>query len=54
VTASDKKVRELEIHLSQGNFHYLNYAAQPRTVACYWKRLLREMKEPLIPQSQYE
>ena len=54
VTASDMKVRELEIQMSQGNFHYLKKTAEPHVVANYWKRLLREMKEPLVPQEQYE
>lgn len=49
VTSSHKKVRELELHLSQGNFQSLKYLTDPQIVANYWKHLLRELREPLVP-----
>ena len=54
VTGSDIKVRELEVHMSQGNYSFLTKVKSPHTVTNYWKRLLREMKEPLIPFDLYE
>ena len=46
-------MRELETHLSQANYSYLNKVTDPHLVANYWKRVLREMKNPLIPFKQY-
>lgn len=62
VTSSDTKVRELELHLSQGNFGYLESQEQlpqknnidPNVVANYLKRVLRQMKTPLVPQAQFD
>ena len=54
VTSSDERVREVEIHMSQANFPYLTTVKDGNLVANYWKRLLREMKEPLIPFNKYE
>ena len=53
VTGSDIKIRELELHMSQGNYSYLAKVREPHTVSNYWKRVLREMKEPLIPFNLY-
>ena len=56
VTGSDPKIRQMEVHLAKGNYAYL--ATQPKpeshTVTNYWKRLLRAMKEPLIPYDLYD
>ena len=56
VTGSDPKIREMEVHMAKGDFAYL--AKQPKpdahTVTNYWKRLLRAMKEPLIPYDLYD
>ena len=49
INGSEKKIRELELHLSQGNYNFLTKVEKPHTVTNYWKRALREMKEPLIP-----
>ena len=49
ITASDSKVRELEVHMSQGNFAFLR-SVPPHVAANYLKRLMREMREPLISQ----
>ena len=56
VTGSDVKIRELELHMSKGNYGFLAGAQKPKphTVTNYWKRLLRHMKEPLIPYNLYE
>ena len=53
VTGSDSKIRELELHMSQSNFSYLAKIREPHTVTNYWKRVLREMEEPLIPFNLY-
>ena len=54
VTGSDQKIRELEIHLSQGNFNFLRSKPDSHTITNYWKRLLRSMKDPLIPYNFYD
>ena len=57
VTSSDSKVRELEHHMSKGNYAYLadeEKVDDPHVVANYLKRLLRESRQPLIPQVQLE
>ena len=53
VTGSDAKIRELELHMSQGDYPFLTRVAEPHTVTNYWKRVLREMREPLIPYKLY-
>ena len=40
--------------MSMANFAYLNVIEDPHIVTNYWKRLLREMKNPLIPFDKYE
>ena len=54
VNGSEPAIRDLELHMSQGNFNYLKKVANVHTVTNYWKRLLREMKQPLIPFQMYE
>ena len=54
VTSASDDVRELEYHLSQGNYAFLNKVNKPHTVANYWKRMLREMRNPLIPFELYD
>ena len=59
VTSSDSKVRELELHLAKGNYGYLESEQlqrniDPNVVANYLKRVLRQMKTPLIPQKQFD
>ena len=49
ITASDSKVKELELHLSQGNYGYLE-SAEVHVVANYLKRVLGQMYAPLINQ----
>ena len=53
VTGSDLKIRELELHLSRGNYAFLKQVNDPHVVACYWKRLLRDMKVPLVTFDLY-
>ena len=36
------------------NFSYLAELDDPHLVANYWKHMLREMKNPLIPFEQYD
>lgn len=48
VTSVGEEIRAIETHLSQGNFNILTKITDPHLVANYWKRLLREMMEPLI------
>ena len=54
ITSVGAKVREIETHLSQGNLNILQTVEDPHLIANYWKRLLREMREPLITFEQYE
>ena len=54
VTSSDAQLRDIEIHMSQENYPFLKSIDNPHLVANYWKRLLREMQEPLIPYDRYE
>ena len=54
VTGSDPKIRELELHMSQGCYSFLPSVKSPHTVTNYWKRVLREMREPLIPFKLYQ
>ena len=49
VTASDTKVKELELHMSQGNYSFLR-TVSPHVAANYLKRVFREMREPLITE----
>ena len=53
ITGSDPKIRELELHISKGNYLFLPSVKSPHTVTNYWKRVLREMKQPLIPFDLY-
>ena len=55
VTGSDKLIRELEVHLAKGHYKFLaDQRPASHTVANYWKRLLRSMKDPLIPYDLYD
>ena len=40
--------------MSMANFAYLTIIDDPHIVTNYWKRMLREMKNPLIPFDKYE
>ena len=39
--------------MSQGNYAFLNKVKSSHIVANYWKRLFREMRNPLIPFEHY-
>ena len=54
VTSQNETLRELELHLSQENFQYLNTIQDAHIVTNYFKRMLREMKNPLIPFRHYK
>ena len=54
ITGNDDSIREFEMHLAQGDFSFFNEVNSAHTVANYWKRLLRELKDPLIPFAFYE
>ena len=49
VHGSAKSIRELELHMCYQDYNFLTKVESAHTVANYWKRILREMKEPLIP-----
>ena len=59
MTSSDSKVKELETHMALGNYAFLEKKdangkyLDPNIVANYLKRVLRQMREPLIPEPQY-
>ena len=40
--------------MSKGNYNFLTKITNVHTVTNYWKRLLRNMKQPLIPYESYE
>ena len=46
--------RELEMHMSHENFPFLRTVQNAHIVANYWKKVLFEMKTPLIPTYLYE
>ena len=46
--------RELEMHMSHENFPFLRTVQNAHIVANYWKKVLFEMKTPLIPTELYE
>ena len=54
ITSRVLDIRVLNLHLSKGSYATLANESDPHVVTNYWKHLLREMKEPLIPFSQYE
>ena len=54
VAAPEADVRELEIHMSQETFYYLDTVQNCHIVSNYWKKMLREMQDPLCPFSQYD
>mmetsp|Transcript_24326 Transcript_24326/g.32588 ORF Transcript_24326/g.32588 Transcript_24326/m.32588 type:complete len:85 (+) Transcript_24326:711-965(+) len=54
VAAPEADVRELEIHMSQNNFYYLTTIKNCHIVSNYWKKLMREMQDPICPFSQYD
>ena len=49
VAAPESDVRELEIHLSQDNYFYLEKIQNCHIVSNYWKKLMREMQDPICP-----
>ena len=54
VTSGDGRLRELELHLSQGNYPFLETIEDANLVANHWKRIFREMAEPLFPENLYD
>ena len=54
ITSADKVLRELELHMSQGNYAYLKKIDNANLVANHWKRIFREMAEPLFPEELYD
>lgn len=54
VAAPEADVRELEIHMSQDNFYYLETVTNCHIVSNYWKKMMREMKDPICPYDQYD
>ena len=54
VAAPEADVRELEINMSQDNFYYLSKVDNPHIVSNYWKKMMREMMDPICPYDQYD
>lgn len=54
VGGSPEKLKELELHMSVGNYGYINTVQSPHVVSNYLKRVLFELKDPLIPFRQYD
>lgn len=40
--------------MSQENFYYLRKVENPHIVSNYWKKMMREMMDPICPFSQYD
>ena len=49
VAAPETDVRELEIHMSQDNYYYLETVQNCHIVSNYWKKMMREMSDPICP-----
>ena len=54
VSSNDEAVSEMGLHISMANFAYLETIEDPHIVATYWKRMLGEMKNPLIPFDKFK
>lgn len=54
VAAPEAEVRELEIHLSQENYFKITTIENCHVVSNYWKKLMREMADPICPFEQYD
>ena len=49
-----EKIEELSIHMSMGNYFFLTKLNNaPHVVACYLKKILRQMGEPLCTFKLY-
>ena len=53
IGTTNEKLRELELHMSVGNYNYINAVESPHVVSNYLKKVLFEMKYPLVPFSLY-
>lgn len=40
--------------MSQENFYYLSKVENPHIVSNYWKKMMREMQDPICPFDQYD
>ena len=40
--------------MSQENFYYLKTVENPHIVSNYWKKMMREMQDPICPFEQYD
>lgn len=54
MAAPEGDVRELEINMGQENFYYLSTIENPHIVSNYWKKMMREMQDPICPFDQYD
>jgi RhoGAP domain len=49
-----EQMEELQVHMSMGNYYYLTQLTdQPHVVACFLKKVLRCMGEPLCTYELY-
>jgi len=54
VNCSDERLYELEVHLGMKNYYIMDEMVEtPQVVANYLKRMLQNMKEPLVPFKSY-
>ena len=51
VTSSVSQIRRLELNMNLGNYRYLDEMTDGFLVANYLKKMLQELKEPLVPFS---
>ena len=54
MAAPEAQVRELELHMCQDNYYYLESITNCHIVSNYWKKMMREMQDPICPFDQYD
>ena len=54
ITNSKEQLIPIELNTAVGNYEVLKHEKNGCIVANYWKRVLTNMREPLVPYEQYE
>ena len=49
LVSTQEDVDDLKLHISQGNYSYLEEVRDIQVVVNFWKKLLKSLREPLIP-----
>lgn len=53
LAGNKETLKELEEHMYKGDYYYLTNIKDPLTVAVFFKKILREMGEPLCTFDSY-